>query len=236
MSDRTSKQIAMRAGSWFDRKDLTLEQREAEVAALIEGEFKRRADEKSDDEAAKLRALLKRAQRFLYAGPPRNADHDSESALSAEILAALAGSPLEATDDAADAARYRWLRNNNAYAPEEDSVRGGIELDILCDRERNRLSEETSAPCRPGGGLLPGEHDFTVNNECGRCGERGPHVPHVHEWTDHSYCLICKEPYGNEPSIACQTCNDSQWVTDTEGVRWPCYECRPQRPFFDNNR
>jgi hypothetical protein len=32
-----------------------------------------------------------------------------------------------------DAARYRWLRDDNAYAPEEDMVRGGPELDRLCD-------------------------------------------------------------------------------------------------------
>jgi hypothetical protein len=33
----------------------------------------------------------------------------------------------------ADAARYRWLRDDNAYAPEEALVRGGEELDKLCD-------------------------------------------------------------------------------------------------------
>jgi hypothetical protein len=32
-----------------------------------------------------------------------------------------------------DAARYRWLRNGNAYVPEEEHVRGGEELDKLCD-------------------------------------------------------------------------------------------------------
>jgi hypothetical protein len=32
-----------------------------------------------------------------------------------------------------DAARYRWLRDDNAYAPEEGHVRGGEELDALCD-------------------------------------------------------------------------------------------------------
>jgi len=41
----TSKQIAMQAGSWFDRKDLTLEQRENAVAELIEAEIARRAGE-----------------------------------------------------------------------------------------------------------------------------------------------------------------------------------------------
>jgi hypothetical protein len=33
----------------------------------------------------------------------------------------------------ADAARYRWLRAGNAYAPEEECVDGGDELDQLCD-------------------------------------------------------------------------------------------------------
>jgi len=33
----------------------------------------------------------------------------------------------------ADAARYQWLRNGNAYAPEEAMVEGGDELDRLCD-------------------------------------------------------------------------------------------------------
>jgi hypothetical protein len=33
----------------------------------------------------------------------------------------------------ADAARYRWLRDGNAYKPEEEFVRGGDDLDALCD-------------------------------------------------------------------------------------------------------
>lgn len=32
-----------------------------------------------------------------------------------------------------DAMRYRWLRDDRAYAPEEAMVRGGKELDELCD-------------------------------------------------------------------------------------------------------
>lgn len=32
-----------------------------------------------------------------------------------------------------DARRYRWLRDDNAYAPEEAMIRGGVELDLLCD-------------------------------------------------------------------------------------------------------
>lgn len=33
----------------------------------------------------------------------------------------------------ADADRYRWLRDDNAYAPEEACVHGGDDLDELCD-------------------------------------------------------------------------------------------------------
>lgn len=33
-----------------------------------------------------------------------------------------------------DAKRYAWLRDGNAYAPEEESIRGGQELDELCDQ------------------------------------------------------------------------------------------------------
>jgi hypothetical protein len=34
---------------------------------------------------------------------------------------------------AADAERYKWLRNDNAYFPEEELIRGGIELDQAID-------------------------------------------------------------------------------------------------------
>jgi hypothetical protein len=47
--DIPSKQIAMQVGSWFDRKDMTLEQRENAVAELIEAEIARRAHETSGD-------------------------------------------------------------------------------------------------------------------------------------------------------------------------------------------
>ena len=33
-----------------------------------------------------------------------------------------------------DAERYRWLRDGNGYAPEENFARGGEELDKLCDK------------------------------------------------------------------------------------------------------
>ena len=40
-----------------------------------------------------------------------------------------------------DAARYRWLRDGNAYAPEESFVTGGEELDELCDEGIERASK-----------------------------------------------------------------------------------------------
>lgn len=43
--------------------------------------------------------------------------------------------------------RYLWLRDDNAYAPEEEHVRGGYELDELCDEgiaeESERLATST---------------------------------------------------------------------------------------------
>lgn len=46
----------------------------------------------------------------------------------------------EPSADARDADRYRWLRDDNAYVPEEEGVRGGEQLDKLCDDQR-------AAPC-----------------------------------------------------------------------------------------
>lgn len=39
----------------------------------------------------------------------------------------------DAQNDRVDANRYRWLRDGNSYAPEENFVRGGPDLDRLCD-------------------------------------------------------------------------------------------------------
>jgi hypothetical protein len=39
-----------------------------------------------------------------------------------------------------DAMRYRWLRDGNAYAPEEAMVHGGDELDVLCDEGIERAA------------------------------------------------------------------------------------------------
>jgi hypothetical protein len=50
-------------------------------------------------------------------------DHDAE-------IKALS---LKLSSCEKDAERYRWLRDGNGYAPEEAMVRGGAELDRLCD-------------------------------------------------------------------------------------------------------
>lgn len=53
----------------------------------------------------------------------------------------------EKRSDAQDAARYRWLRAGNGYAPEENYARGGTQLDALCDdglREATCQSDSTA--------------------------------------------------------------------------------------------
>jgi hypothetical protein len=47
----------------------------------------------------------------------------------AEVHALLA----ERAELKRDAERYRWLRDDNAYFPEEEGVRGGQELDASID-------------------------------------------------------------------------------------------------------
>lgn len=56
--------------------------------------------------------------------------HERESPHCSTCACGLAPEPPA---DAKDAARYRWLRADNAYAPEENMVMGGEELDHLCD-------------------------------------------------------------------------------------------------------
>jgi hypothetical protein len=51
---------------------------------------------------------------------------------TAEVLAAR----VDAAE--ANAARYLWLRDGNAFAPEEEGIRGGEELDALCDQGRTK--------------------------------------------------------------------------------------------------
>lgn len=52
-----------------------------------------------------------------------------------------------------DAKRYRWLRDGNAYAPEEEMVRGGADLDKLCD--------ESMQPQPLPGGMKTWQHEDT---------------------------------------------------------------------------
>lgn len=60
-----------------------------------------------------------------------------------ELVASLANIIRRAGKDVVrDAARYQWLRAENAYAPEEHQVTGGEELDQLCD---NGLADELYA-------------------------------------------------------------------------------------------
>lgn len=42
----------------------------------------------------------------------------------------------------ADAERYRWLRDDNAYFPEEYAIRGGEELDAAIDAARQEKGHE----------------------------------------------------------------------------------------------
>lgn len=45
-----------------------------------------------------------------------------------------------------DAMRYRWLRDGNAYMPEEQHIKGGEDLDTLCDEE---IAADLEAPAFP---------------------------------------------------------------------------------------
>jgi hypothetical protein len=58
---------------------------------------------------------------------------DAEGSSAAYKGARLAMTDAEIERLALDAARYRWLRDDNAYAPEEAAIPGGEDLDELCD-------------------------------------------------------------------------------------------------------
>lgn len=62
------------------------------------------------------------------------------------VMALRPGNAHEPPADARDAARYRWLRDDHAYAPEEEVVRGGEDLDKLCDAG---LAENPPSPAPP---------------------------------------------------------------------------------------
>ncbi|MBR8362126.1 hypothetical protein KDW55_02185 [Burkholderia sp. AU19243] len=49
------------------------------------------------------------------------------------VVATLRAELEAAAADKRDADRYRWLRDDNAYAPEEACIKGGADLDELCD-------------------------------------------------------------------------------------------------------
>lgn len=70
------------------------------------------------------------------AKPPETAASgplQSSRVLSSQPTVSDQHEPTPSQRDAIDAARYRWLRADNAYAPEEAMVRGGDGLDKLCD-------------------------------------------------------------------------------------------------------
>lgn len=52
-----------------------------------------------------------------------------------KLYAAPVAAPAIPEGYAKDAERYRWLRDDNAYFPEENLIMGGEELDIAIDRE-----------------------------------------------------------------------------------------------------
>ena len=51
---------------------------------------------------------------------------------------------------APDAERYRWLRDDNAYFPEENFLRGGSELDAAIDAAMAPATVATIEPAPPG--------------------------------------------------------------------------------------
>lgn len=64
----------------------------------------------------------------------KNAFQGINEEVRAELVASLAAIiRVAGADVVRDAARYRWLRADNAYAPEEQQVTGGQDLDDLCD-------------------------------------------------------------------------------------------------------
>ena len=72
----------------------------------------------AEDETNFIRTVIS-----AYAG------RDIDAATLEAILSEIDG----IRDLVRDAARYQWLRDGNAYAPEEELVTGGHELDALCD-------------------------------------------------------------------------------------------------------
>ena len=72
--------------------------------------------------------------------------HALTSAEFREELTKIVGEATQAADNVLeDAARYRWLRDGNGYAPEECGITGGEELDELCDEGVATQAKESGA-------------------------------------------------------------------------------------------
>lgn len=71
---------------------------------------------------------------------------DTSTVMAANTVAANLALKAEVERYERDAKRYAWLRDGNAYAPEEESIRGGQELDELCDQA---LAPEPPAAPKP---------------------------------------------------------------------------------------
>lgn len=80
------------------------------------------------DEYVKVRDERNELDEELHAVREALADFNSESAA---IMARRAAEEIERLS--VYERRYLWLRNGNAFAPEEEHIRGGEDLDALCD-------------------------------------------------------------------------------------------------------
>lgn len=80
--------------------------------------------------------------------------------------------------DAKDAARYRWLRDDNAYVPEEEGVRGGEDLDRLCDDGRAPNRPAPQCWCHKCSDASILEQRMILCPECGnkRCPKASDHA------------------------------------------------------------
>ena len=68
---------------------------------------------------------------------PASGEPSSGDIINAALRKIGGSVSIPVNPDARDAERYRWLRNGNAYIPEEEGIRGGESLDKLCDENRS---------------------------------------------------------------------------------------------------
>lgn len=68
-------------------------------------------------------------------------ESDAKAVAALADLAVQLQARLESLEK--DAIRYRWLRDGNAYEPEEAGVIGGIELDDLIDTAMQSAQERS---------------------------------------------------------------------------------------------